>query len=165
MKPLRLWASLTLMLGTIVACSSPSSKIAPQPATENQPPSLREAMQSKTLEESILDIEYFLERDRYRLSFKSTGEHASIELYHDGKITQKAEINPTQCVNFLKKTTDAMKAFQTESSNPLPCLNPFIVTLRSEKVTNQVKGCRSRDNGNLSKLIREGEFLLYSKNP
>ncbi len=155
---LRAALTLTLALGFMASCSNLPKTPLPQSGDS------ADAELAKKSKNSSLEIEYLLERDRYRLFFQSQGDRVSIESYHDGKIIEKGEIDSTKYSLFLKKAMEAIKTFKNESNGSPPCLSPFVVTLKFEKKAEQVRGCRSRDHGSLSKLIREGEFLLYSKN-
>jgi hypothetical protein len=153
------------LLVNLFSCSSQPSKSLAQASGE--PIKGSDLLKTEITEKnqpSSLDIDYYLERDRYRLSFQNKAGHISVEKYHDGKVIEKGEIDGNKYSSLVEKTAKLMKTFKNESNLKLPCLNPFVISIVLENKAEHVKGCRSRDDGNLSKLIREGEFLLYSKN-
>lgn len=166
-----------LTLGTAsCATPSPSSKDTPPPEgsrsiteTQSQPqlgptPSKRET--SKALNSSI-DIQYDLGRDHYR--FHSSQENTSFSgsTFLNRQVLATGPIDADRYPDFLKKAS----AFVTQNNQNQKTLNsatlcrsPFIVTVQIEKEVQVARGCRSSDGGELSKLIRDGEFLLYSVN-
>jgi hypothetical protein len=42
------------------------------------------------------------------------------------------------------------------------CRTPYTITVRVGTETQTLQGCRGEDDGGLSRLVRDGEFLLYS---
>ncbi len=151
--------AILLAPAVLLSCSSSKTRSIPQDGDQQESSS----NSSQSNQESLLEIDYSLDRDRYRLSFKTFGNRTTIESYHDGKLVEKTEIDRERFSPFLKKAVQSMDTFRGELKTHAPCLNPFLVKLRVDGKLEQVSGCRSNDAGYLSKLIREGEFLLYSK--
>ncbi len=113
---------------------------------------------------SQVDIEYSLGRDQYRLTFETHGDTVLAKSYRDKKIVENGPINSQKFPDFLKKVSETMGTLKGEKTQGLSCQSPFTVTLKLAGQVQIVKGCRSNDQGHFSKLIRDGEFLMYSKN-
>jgi hypothetical protein len=145
------------------SCSSPSPAPPPDLASNPQAVGIDLSDCLNHYQKSSIDIEYVFDRDKYRLTFKPIGDQIFGKSTHDGKLIQEAKIQPNRYQEFLKKTAETISGLKTKGVPPSPCYGPFSLTLKIESKIEQVNGCRSQDPGSLSRLIREGEFLLYSK--
>jgi hypothetical protein len=112
-----------------------------------------------------VDIQYILGRDHYRLLIRAQGNQIVANTYLDKEILEEGAIDSTRYPAFLEKADSFVSQYQGPSLPPQElCRNPFLVTVRIGSDTKTARGCRSKDGGALSKLVRDGEFLLYSKN-
>jgi predicted secreted protein len=135
----------------LAGCSSAPRPVAPAPDAAESP------------QDTSVEISYVLGHTLRSLVAESGpwGTHAKALL--DRQIVESGQVDPQRYREFLKKASVFVEATQKSAPNPVPCRSPYSVTLRRGAVTQVAKGCRSSDEGTLSHLIRDGEFLLSSK--
>ncbi len=120
--------------------------------------------------ESSVDISYVLARSQYRLIAQGRGSSFSGKSFLDREILKEKDLPKESYLDFLKKAVtfaqnhQGTAVGQIDESVP-PCRTPFTVTIRVGSAVQTTNGCRSTDAGNLSRLVRDGEQLLYSKKP
>lgn len=129
------------------------------------PVNLSQQLKEKA-KDSKVDIEYILGRDHYRFSALSQGEGVTAASLVNRHILEQGPIDPESYPGFLEKASEFIRhTGKNSTDNAIPCHSPFIVTVRIKNDTQVARGCRtSLEGGALSKLVRDGEFLLYSKN-
>jgi hypothetical protein len=114
--------------------------------------------------DSGVEIEYVLGRDHYRFEALAQGDLVTATSTINRRVLDQGPINSGRYPDFLQKASEFIQQIQRAPAQQLVCRTPFVVTVRIQTETQMVKGCRSADNGALSRLVRDGEFLLYSKN-
>lgn len=115
--------------------------------------------------DSSVDISYGLGRNQYRLLLQAKAEKMSGEYSLDKQIVKACRLDPTKYAEFVKRAkafTEAPKRVPAQTQSA-PCHSPFTVTVRVGEAQQVASGCRALDEGALSHLVKEGEFLLYSK--
>lgn len=116
-------------------------------------------------QDSSVEIQYSLGRDRYRFSALAHGDLVTASTYLGKQVLEHGTIKRDRYPHFLKKASAFIESYQQGTSpSQTPCRSPFIVMVRIGNETQIARGCRSSDNGTFSKLVKDGEFLLYSKN-
>jgi hypothetical protein len=88
----------------------------------------------------------------------------------DGAQLKQCQIDTARYQEFLTKVRSfvsqrraiASTASSQPSSQSLSdCRAPYTITLKNQKDTVQIQGCRVQDEGAFSHLVQEGEFLIY----
>lgn len=147
---------LLFILPGFIACSSPQVKKTPE-----------ESIDTRVVEkakDSSVDIHYILGREHYRFFVEAKGAQVIANTYLGKQVVEQGMIDSNRYPEFLSKASSFID-HQPKTPNPeLNCRTPFKVTVRIGQDTQSVRGCRTSDGGALSKLVRDGEFLLYSKN-
>ncbi len=117
--------------------------------------------------DSGIDISYVLGHNHRRFVTTATNQTIIAQTLLDRQILKESPIDKDRYVQFLKKAwafvNQPSRLPAAHKNSDLPCRAPYIVTIRIQKDVHTASGCRSTDPGNLSKLIKDGEFLLYSK--
>ena len=115
-----------------------------------------------------VEIEYGLGHYQHRFTANGDLGHAQVTTYLERAVVEQASVDPSKYASFLAKAiafTEKPKRAPTEEAE---CRSPFTVTIKiTEKSTEKTytsRGCRSSDSdGALSRLVRDGEFLIFSK--
>ncbi|OFZ53525.1 MAG: hypothetical protein A2428_12750 [Bdellovibrionales bacterium RIFOXYC1_FULL_54_43] len=114
--------------------------------------------------ETSVDIAYVLGHNRHRFWAQSDASRVEARTYLDRQIVEEAGIDRARYLDFLEKAkTFVQSPRRSPASNTVVCRTPFTVTVRVGKDAYVATGCRGVDKGALGRLVREGEFLLYSK--
>jgi hypothetical protein len=129
-----------------------------------------ESSATPALSMTAIDISYTLERSQYRIT---THEDDSGKIHVlstlDGETLQKSVVDPQHFQAFAAKT---LEFFAVTSDHRAPaqaksCHGPYhVAVVQVQAQTTSLlerQGCRNTDNGALSRLVRQGEILLYSK--
>ncbi|MBI2711771.1 MAG: hypothetical protein HYX41_02745 [Bdellovibrio sp.] len=124
---------------------------------------LEESSGPVQLGNSSVSIEYILGRDHYRFTARSEETRVTGTTYLDKQLLKKGEIDQQRYPGFFTRASEIVDNLSRAPASDTFCRNPFIITIKAQEKTRTARGCRSSDDGALSKLIREGEFLLYSK--
>jgi len=117
--------------------------------------------------DSSVDIQYVLGRDHYRFHALIQGDLAMANTYLDRQVLDEGSVDKNQYSDFLKKAYGFINSSKRTPgpTDQIQCRSPFTVTVKIREETHITHGCRSSDDGALSKLVKDGEFLLlYSKN-
>ncbi|MGK5082740.1 hypothetical protein WDW37_05485 [Bdellovibrionota bacterium FG-1] len=155
-------------LGTLPYWGTACSSVPKQGTHEQQ----RVALQQPALSDSSVEIHYVLGHSHRRFVAKAKNESCMAQTYLDRQILKETSIDGKRYEDFFTKATQFIQSphrnpaehtASLEDPRPEMCRSPFTVTLRTGANTETVKGCRGMDDGFLSHLIREGEFLLFSK--
>jgi hypothetical protein len=113
--------------------------------------------------DSSIDITYVQGHDRFRFAAESRNEQAVAKSIQEQRVVKETEVDRKEYLEFL----DHVSKFVAAPKLPAPgeaCRAPFTVSVRIGNDTQQIHGCRSTDDGALGRLVRRGEFLLYSQN-
>jgi hypothetical protein len=123
------------------------------------------ALSGEAYSDSSVDISYLLGHSHRRLTAWGKKDAFEGQAYMDHQILREGSIARNHYVEFLAKVEQFVNSPHRrpaeEQADP-GCRSPFIVTLRIGTVTRVIQGCRGTDDGALSHLVRDGEFLLYS---
>lgn len=129
------------------------------------------------LSDSSVDISYVLGHSHRRFVAWARSESFGGQTLLEHQILRESGIDRHHYTEFLskveqfvstplRKPADQGAAAATRPSTPPQsgnqCRTPFTVTLRIGTDTKTLQGCRGADEGALSHLVRDGEFLLYS---
>lgn len=119
---------------------------------------------AKPNQNSTIEIDYLLGHGHYRLSFLADDRIIRGQTYIDKVVLERAVIDPNLYADYLQKILSFARKNPNQSSASSPtCRNPFKVLVQIAEKNYTRQGCRSEDDGTLSKLVKQGEFLLYSK--
>jgi hypothetical protein len=112
---------------------------------------------------SSVDIVYTLGRNQHRLVLMSEAEKATGKTFLDKQIVEEASLDRARYTSFLRKAQVFVTEPKRNTAQQQPCRAPYLVTLRINKEIFTKSGCRSNDEGSLSRLVKDGEFLIYSQ--
>jgi len=111
-----------------------------------------------------VEISYVLGHNQHRFTAQSAAQKAEVTTYLEKDIVQQANVDSAKYLSFVSKVVSfAQKPHRTPAQAD-ECRSPFSVTVKIDGKTYTSDGCRFSDEGSLSRLVRDGEFLLYSKN-
>jgi hypothetical protein len=120
--------------------------------------------------DSSIDITYVLGHSHRRFVAWSKNDACGGQTLVDHQILRESGIDRghyTEYFNKVEQFVSTPHRKPAEQGAPLPaddaCRTPFTVTLRLGSETKIVQGCRGADDGALSHLVRDGEFLLYAQ--
>jgi hypothetical protein len=161
--PFLIIAAISLSLASACSTAPRSAVGSPGASAEAAPPGFK----VDPTQSSSVDITYVLGHYQHRFTAQSDEKNATAETFLEKDKVEEGPIDRSQYVEFLQKAA----AFVAHSKTPLgrdvanagACRNPFTITVWIGKETYTSNGCRSNDDGALSHLVKEGEFLLYSK--
>lgn len=157
---------LTGILIWITSCSSSNkqqSPSSPDGVYEQRAPEQSQIIEDKDPTSSVT-LNYELGRDHYLFQVVSRKNIIYVKSYLDKQLLKEGKVSPEKYSAYFNKVKLFLSIPQTLSAKNQFCRGPFTVTLKSPDSTKISKGCRSNDDGALSRLVREGEFLLYSGN-
>ncbi|MBC7385079.1 MAG: hypothetical protein H7301_02820 [Cryobacterium sp.] len=118
------------------------------------------------LRESSVEVRYTLAQNNYRLQVAAVnGEVNGYNGVNEQPI-ERQKIRSVSYLNFLKKASSILDSLKKKMKNEeiKDCKTPFLLTVqRSGEPLEKIAGCRSHDSeGQVGRLIQEGEFLFYS---
>jgi hypothetical protein len=121
--------------------------------------------------DSSVDITYVLGHAHRRFAAHAKDTTYMAQSFFDHQILKENVIDPKHYADFLNKasqfisTPHRVPADQTAVAlaEEEACRAPFTVTVRVGSETKSTRGCRVTDDGALSHLVRDGEFLLFSR--
>jgi hypothetical protein len=121
-----------------------------------------------TGEISSVEIEYSLGHYQHRFTAEANPGKAQVTTYLDRDVVEHAFVDPAKYDSFVAKAIAFSQKPKRAPTEEAECRSPFKVVIKTgEKNTEKTytsQGCRSSDNdGALSRLVRDGEFLLFSK--
>jgi hypothetical protein len=123
----------------------------------------------EALKDSTVDISYVLGHSRRRLVAWARNDSFGGQTLMDHQILRETEIDRRLYSEFFSKAEQFVSAPRRKPAEQNPsdekdsCRTPFTVKVRIGAETQTLQGCRGEDDGALSHLVRDGEFLLYSK--
>jgi len=154
------------LLLSYTACITPKPPQAPESkkttaTTANTPLSKN----SPELLDSSIDIQYVLGHDHYRFFAAAEGNTIVGNTALNKQILEKGTMSQNRYPDYFKKVSHFIHEMKKLTSDDLEsCRTPFTIIVKVGQNTQTAHGCRSTDGGALSRLVRDGEFLLYSKN-
>lgn len=127
-------------------------------------PSIQSGMDLLSLNQSKIEISYELRHSHRRFVAEQTESQITGQTYLDQQIVTQGVIDPIAYRELFKKTSEFIEKSQKGSNqNDFPCRGPFFITLNLNKESQTLKGCRTQDEGTLSRLIKEAELLLNTR--
>ena len=138
---------LALLLITS-ACSS-------APKTETPPPA------GPSIDESSVEIHFVRGHNNHRLFVSMRGDAAVAQSFFEHQMLSESMIDHDRYMGFLAQACDFLKVPHGAATEASPCRTPFTVTVRMGTETRAASGCVGSDEGALSHLVRDGEFLLH----
>ncbi|MGZ3696660.1 MAG: hypothetical protein ACXWPM_07320 [Bdellovibrionota bacterium] len=149
-----------LVITGLMGCAGTPPRSSPEAA----PVALEDSgLRGPEAADSSVDISYILGRDHYRLLAKAERASFSVASIMDKQVLEKNTVAGARYQDFLKKVNSFVSHPKRTVASNSPCHSPFSVTVRIGKETQTASGCRESDEGGLSRLVKDGEFLLYSK--
>lgn len=111
---------------------------------------------------SSVDISYFLGHTR-RITLDSKDGQVVGRNFMDRQVLKETRVDQGRFLAFYRKAGEFMQRMNRTPAGDIPgCRTPFEITIKSDRETRTYKGCRSSDERGLSRLVKDGEFLLYS---
>jgi hypothetical protein len=149
-------APLALVLVLLASGCATTSK------TESPAPELPKAPPLTGI--SSVEIQYTLGHSQNQLVLKSekSEEGGMIQSYLEHQIVGEAKVDGAHYAEFYQKAVVFAQDPGRSVAQMDNCRNPFTITIRNEKENQVTNGCRSSDEGKLSRLVRAGETLLYT---
>jgi len=161
MKHLRLLS--VAMLCVTTACSTAKKNAGESPSASD--PSRDSAASIESAQSISFEISYSLgNRGLHQLT--GTWDAAAaphVASYLERSVIDEATIRKEKYLHFAEKVFNFAKTAQRIPSDDHECRSPFSITLKIDAKTYTSKGCRVQGEGSFGALVREGEFLLYSK--
>ncbi len=120
------------------------------------------------LSDSSVDIIYTLGHNQHRFTAESHSGKFVARTFLDKKLLDENAVDSLNYYDFVHKASNFMGdrrrvASVNNAESLASCRAPYTVVIRLSGDAKTYQGCRSIDDGNLSRLVRDGEFLLYSK--
>jgi hypothetical protein len=117
---------------------------------------------------SSVEIEYSLGHYQHRFTATGAPGKAQVTTYLERDVVEHASVDPTKYETFVAKAIAFSQKPKRTPTQEGECRSPYNVVIKTgEKSTEKTytsQGCRSSDDqGALSRLVRDGEFLLFSK--
>ena len=148
-------ALIPLTLG-LPSCSSP--------VIHRDPPAKEEATLEPKLQESSIEISYELGHSRRKLLLQTHEQMVYGRNTLNKQLLHEGDVDPGNYVQFLQKASDYVSQVSRRPAQESPdCTNSYTMTVKIGNESRTVRGCRQDEQGFLIKLIREGEFLLFSR--
>jgi len=118
-----------------------------------------------------VEISYVLGHNQHRFTGQSSSQgnsqgrsqKAEVTTYFEKDIVQQADVDSSKYLGFVTKVVAFAQTPHRIPAQSDECRSPFSVTVKIDEKTYTSDGCRFSDEGGLSRLVRDGEFLLYSK--
>ena len=161
---------LALGIAEIGACSS-------VPKTAQVSSANQISGRKGTRDDSSVEITYVLGHIQHRFMAEAKDGKVTAKTIMDRKVLGEGSVDASRYLKFFDKVSTFSATLHQESTGPHDpslsinydtssqdsCRAPFTVTIRVGKNAKTMAGCRSTDDGHLSRLVLDGEFLLYSK--
>jgi hypothetical protein len=123
--------------------------------------------------QTSIDIRYHLGHSHRHLKMHVSPTDPSVieaQMKVDGAVLKEINISAERYSAFISKVKDFVEkrrslANTNPQSNPNDCHDPYEVVVENPQAksgdTLKVDGCRIQDEGAFSRLVNEGEFLIY----
>ena len=117
---------------------------------------------------SYFDIAYSLGgHGEHRLTGTSSspmsGGEPHVATFDEREVVDEDKVNAEGYGKFVAHLLGFAQKTQRAPSQEVDCRSPYSISVKIDGKTYTSKGCRDDDGGDFAKLVREGEFLLYSK--
>jgi hypothetical protein len=117
---------------------------------------------------SSVEIEYSLGHYQHRFTADGGLGKAQVTTYLERDVVEHASVDPAKFDSFVIKAIAFSQKPKRAPTEQAECRSPYKVEIKtgpkSAEKTYTSQGCRSSDDeGALSRLVRDGEFLLFSK--
>lgn len=127
-------------------------------------PPIQDGIDVLSLKQSKIEISYELRHSHRRFLAEQTESQIIGQTYLDQQIVTQSVIDPMGYRELFKKASEFIEKSQnTANQNEFPCRGPFTINLRKNSEFKTLKGCRTQDEGTLSRLIKEAELLLNKR--
>jgi hypothetical protein len=127
-------------------------------------PAQRISGETLPLSSSSVEIVYVLGHNQRKLLLSGQPQGAKAKAFLDQTLLNEAMVDLQRYGDFLRKALLFVSRNDRAPAMQAPCRAPFTVTVRIAAETHGSSGCRFSDEGMaLSRLVKDGEFLLYSK--
>lgn len=117
--------------------------------------------------ESSIEIRYVLGHETRRLVALRSSERIEAKSFIGSDLLKGGSISEESFTRFLSRAETMMKEHGSRKPASGDCGNPFSIQLRAQGQSLALNGCRAQDpelSAAVSRLIREGELLVFSKN-
>lgn len=153
--------TLLLVALTMVALAPGCATFRGSPASTPGSPEAPRPVPKEALRDSTVDISYVLGHSRRRLVTWARNDGFGGQMLMDHQILREKEIDQSHYSEFFGKAEGFVRTPRRKLAED-KCRTPFTVTIRIGSETQSLQGCRGSDDGALSHLVRDGEFLIYS---
>jgi hypothetical protein len=109
--------------------------------------------------QASVEIHYVLRHSDRRLTLESDANGVHGKSLVDGTQLKQCQVDAARYQEFVSKVRNFVSQRRSLASSD--CRAPYTITLKNQKDTVQVQGCRTQDEGAFSHLVQEGEFLIY----
>ncbi|MFL5811939.1 MAG: hypothetical protein ACJ763_00045 [Bdellovibrionia bacterium] len=109
--------------------------------------------------QATVEIHYVLRHSDRRLTLESDAQGVHGKSLVDGTQLKQCQVDAVHYQEFVSKVRNFIS--QRRSLASADCRAPYTITLKNQKDTLQIQGCRTQDEGAFSHLVQEGEFLIY----
>lgn len=142
------WATAVAFATLLQGCKNPPTKEKSPSATESAT-------------ESSVVIHFVRGHNAHKLVASLRGGAAMAQSFLDRQVLAESTVDRAHYLNFLTQASEFLKTPRGAASERSPCRTPFTVTVRIGEETRAASGCVGSDEGALSHLVRDGEFLLH----
>ena len=126
------------------------------------------------LSDSAVDIAYVLGHSHRRFRAWAKNKNCNGQTFYDRQVTRESAIDESHYAEFLDQVAQFINASHRKPAGKSPekspeqnpeevCRTPFKISMRIGSETKELQGCRDNDERTLGHLVRNGEFLLFSK--
>jgi hypothetical protein len=113
---------------------------------------------------SSIDLTYELGHIRRRLLAEAQPDRVVGQSFYEHQVLKESKIDSGRYQSFLRRSLEFIQTQQRVPAAQMEqCKNPFVLRVRVGAETRVHQGCRTTDDSSCGLLVREGEFLLYSK--
>lgn len=153
---------LPLLFG---ACAS--RQVAPSPAPgATQLPTQTTSAEKPGPSQSRVEISYVLGHVRRKFIVNAGKDQVWAVTYLEDQILEQGRLDPQQYGKFLSDAHEIASQLQSTPRAPATeggaCRSPFKLTVESDGKVQSAQGCREPGHTGISRLVRKGEFLLFS---
>lgn len=153
-----LTCSVALALGGISGCASAP---APSGATSATPDG---DWKTSAREHSKIDLNYMVGHNLHQLVLVSEAGRVTASAYLDRRVLKEREIAAEDYLPLLERMRSESKTALAQPGGSPTCRSPFTSVILIKSNTYNWSGCRQTEDGTaFSKIVRDAEFLLYSK--
>lgn len=140
-----------------VGCATPASR------SKNED-SFRFVLGSEHLEGGKISCRYFLGHDSHALEVEWGTGGGMVKTFLDKEMVAQAVVQKANYLELIGKIKDYFRSQEGKEQHSLDmCKRPFEVAVSQGEKRQALQGCREWDEGKFSNLIRDVEFLMYSK--